>query len=108
MIVRHESDMHREDRQEMRGGTGTVIVKDLLAPEELSGHGRLFAENVVPPGASIGLHLHERETEWYDTRHEVGPGDLTVVHDGHRHGIENTGDEPLLFIALILFTGGDT
>ena len=119
MIVRHTSEMHIEDRHQMRGGTGTVTVKDLFSPEEMLGHGRLFAENVVPPGASVGLHPHEGDTEWCyivsgqgtylynDERHDVAAGDLTVVGDGHRHGIENTGDEPLLFIALILFTGGD-
>lgn len=119
MIVRHTSQMHVEDRPHMRGGAGTVTVKDLLSPEEMFGHGRLFAENVVPPGASVGLHPHEGDTEWYyivsgrgvylhdDERHDVVAGDLTVVADGHRHGIENAGDEPLLFIALILYTGGD-
>lgn len=41
MIVRHTSEMHTEDRHEMRGGTGTVTVKDLLSPDEMLGHGRL-------------------------------------------------------------------
>ncbi len=93
--------MGTQYRPEMRGGTGTVTVKDVLSPEEMLGHGRLYAENIVPPGASVGLHAHEGDIEWYyivsgqgthlcnDERYDVVAGDLTAVDDGQRHGIEN-------------------
>ena len=35
---------------------------------------------------------------------EVGPGDTTICSDGELHGLKNTGDVPLEFIALILYS----
>jgi mannose-6-phosphate isomerase-like protein (cupin superfamily) len=103
--------------EHMRGGQGTVSVKHLLNPDELLGKGRLFAENTIPPGASIGLHRHEGDVEAYyliqgsgiyhnnDQVFDIKAGDMALVDDHHEHSIENTGDMPLVFIALILFTG---
>lgn len=117
MLYRQSGDMNTQLIDRMRNGNGTVTVKHLLNPDEMLGKGRLFARNAVPPGASIGVHRHEGDSEAYyilsgrgrytdDGRtFEVQAGDLAVVDDGHLHGIENIGDEPLEFIALILFTG---
>ena len=49
----------------MRGGKGVVSVKQLLQPEEMLGKGRLFAELVIPVGASIGMHRHDGDSEAY-------------------------------------------
>jgi mannose-6-phosphate isomerase-like protein (cupin superfamily) len=104
--------------ENMRDGKGIVTVKHILNPDEMLGKGRLFAVNTIPAGASIGLHPHEGDIEAYyivqgsgiyynnDEKYEVKAGDLTVVDDHNCHGIENTGNEPLVSIALILFTGG--
>ena len=117
MIYRHSEEMNEQHIENMRGGKGTVTVKHILNPEEMLGKGRLFAKNTVPVGASIGLHPHEGDIEAYyilkgsgvyynnDEKFEVKAGDLTVVDDHNYHSIENTGDAPLVFIALILFTG---
>ena len=117
MLFRPSDRMVTQNIENMRGGKGTVAIKHLLNPEELLGKGRLFAENTVPPGASIGLHRHEGDVEAYyviagngvyyndGERYAIKVGDLTLVDDQHQHSIENTGDTPLVFIALILFTG---
>jgi len=117
MLFRTSDEMVTQQMEGMRGGKGTVSVKHLLNPDELLGKGRLFAENTVPPGASIGLHRHEGDVEAYyitqgsgiycndDERIAVKAGDLTLVDDHHQHSIENTGATPLVLIALILFTG---
>ena len=117
MLYRHHSDMTSQQNEHMRGGKGTVTIRHLLNPDEMLGKGRLFAETTVPPGASIGLHRHEGDVEAYyilqgcglyhnnDQAFDVKPGDMTLVDDQNQHGIENTGDIPLVFIALILFTG---
>ncbi|WP_230977149.1 cupin domain-containing protein [Proteiniclasticum sediminis] len=117
MLLRHREDMKTYLMENMRGGQGTVEVVHLLNPEEMLGKGRLFAENIVPPGASIGLHPHSGDIEAYyflegsgmyqnnEEFYPVKAGDLTVVDDQNQHGITNTGDIPLRFIALILYTG---
>ena len=117
MLFRHSNEMVTQDIENMRGGQGTVTVKHLLNPDEMLGKGRLFAQNTVPPGASIGLHQHQGDMEayyvisgsgvYYDNGQafNIGAGDLARVDDHNQHSIENTGDIPLVFIALILFTG---
>ena len=35
---------------------------------------------------------------------QVGPGDTTICNDGEKHSLVNTGDVPLEFIALILYS----
>ena len=116
MLYRRSSEMLTQHNEQMRGGKGTVTVKHLLKPDEMLGKGRLFAELTVPPGASVGLHRHEGDVEAYyilqgkgryrnnDESYDVVAGDLTLVDDLNSHGIENTGDEPLRLIGLILFT----
>jgi mannose-6-phosphate isomerase-like protein (cupin superfamily) len=103
--------------EHMRGGKGTVTSKQLLNPDELLGKGRLFAETTLPPGASIGLHRHEGDVEAYyilqgsgvyynnEQVFDIKAGDLSLVDDHNAHSIENTGSIPMVFIALILFTG---
>ena len=117
MLFRHSNEMVTQQIENMRGGQGSVTVKHLLNPDEMLGKGRLFAQNTIPPGASIGLHRHQGDIEAYyviegsgvyhdnDQAFAIGAGDLAQVDDQNQHSIENTGDVPLVFIALILFTG---
>lgn len=116
MILRHSDEIRAQVNEKMRDGKGSVTVRYLLEPEEMFGKGRLFAENIVPVGASIGLHQHKGDSEAYyylrgsgrylnnSDEFAVEAGDVTVVAEGDSHSIENTGDVPLVFIALILFT----
>ncbi|HEY5586280.1 MAG TPA: cupin domain-containing protein [Ruminiclostridium sp.] len=115
MIYRHNEEMIEERLENMRGGKGAVTIKHLLKADEMLGKGRLFTENTISVGSSIGLHPHEGEVEAYyftqgsgiyhnnDQKLEVKAGDLTLVDDHNSHGLENTGEVPLVFIALILF-----
>lgn len=99
----------------MRGGNLTVSVEDLMTMEEFDGRGRLFGINTIPPTGSIGYHVHEGECEAYyilqgeakyddnGTTTTVKAGDVTFCPSGNGHGIENIGQNDLIFIALILF-----
>lgn len=98
------------------GGEGTIIIRSLLNdPDELYGKGRIFAHTTILPGAGIGYHVHNGESETYyiysgegefndngALRH-VSAGDVTFTGDGEGHCLRNTGTEPLEFIALILY-----
>lgn len=115
MILRHTAEMREQQIANLRDGHGVVTVRHLLEPAEMLGKGRLYAHNILPPGASIGVHRHVGDAEAYyflagsgrytdnDVAYAVGAGDLAFVAEGDRHGIENVGDVPLEFIALILF-----
>ena len=101
----------------IRNGNGETEMKKLLAgADELYGKGRMFNLMTLAPGRSIGTHTHEGDNEifyflsgtgTYDdngTEVKVSTGDVAVCNDGEQHGLVNSGTEPLVFIALILYS----
>jgi len=101
-------------RENMRGGKGTVTIRNWMEEEQLGSNVRLMAHIHIPVGASIGDHKHEGETETFcvlagrglyndnGNKVEVGPGDVMVCYDGQTHGVENTGDEEFIMAAAII------
>ncbi len=100
----------------IRNGNGEVEMHKILeTTQELYGKGRLFNHMILAPGRSIGEHRHEGDNEIFyflkgsgmynDNGNPVRvfPGDTAVCSDGECHGLVNDGDEPLEFIALILY-----
>ncbi len=113
-MIRRNNEMQHAEATGMRGGDGTIAAVHHLAKEEVP-HGRLFTTFTVPRGASIGYHDHTGETEYYlitsgkgivteeDGDKEVAAGDLVITGGGAGHSIRNEADEPLVFVAVILF-----
>jgi mannose-6-phosphate isomerase-like protein (cupin superfamily) len=113
-MVKSATVMEREVRERMRGGTGAVEIRHVFRAEELGGAARLFARLTLPPGASIGHHVHEAEEEVFyvlagrgvvtedGVASAVGPGDAVLTGGGGGHALENRGPEPLELIAVIL------
>ena len=90
----------------IRNGNGdTEMHKILNGAEELYGKGRLFNHMILAPGHTIGEHTHVGDNEifYFGTPVRVYPGDTAVCNDGELHGLVNDGEEPLEFIALILY-----
>jgi len=104
-----------ELKEKMRGGEGVVTSEEFLTPAELYDKGRLYGKLTLPPGASIGVHVHEGEMESFfvisgkaeyldDSESTILlPGDTTLTQSGERHSLKNIGDTPLEVIALILY-----
>ena len=111
MITRKEQQAHSV-REFMRGGKKFVQHTELSAqlPERL----RIFNILTLIPGASIGYHVHENETEMFyflegcgrvqddDKAYDVQAGDSMATFNGHGHSVENTGDTDLLILAAIV------
>lgn len=103
-----------EKIEALRGGNGHVIFKHILGQKELNGKSRLFAQLTLEPNCSIGYHEHHSESETYyflkgngtyddnGSVRTVKEGDVTYTGDGFGHAISNTGDEDLVFMALII------
>lgn len=112
MIIRANERMF-ETRHEMRGGKGDVSLAQLPA-QALAKHVRLLSELTIPPGAGIGTHVHNEETEYFYIIEGIGtadddgmaaqvqPGDVIVTGGGACHNIENHSNAPLRLIAIIV------
>jgi mannose-6-phosphate isomerase-like protein (cupin superfamily) len=112
MIIRRD-EMKTEAKEKMRGGDGVTSITHLVNCENEK-NVRMLAEITLPPGASIGYHRHDSETEYFfivsgngtvndngkDT--PVKAGDAAIAGGGACHSISNTSDAPLKFHAVIV------
>lgn len=111
-MLRHKNNVPVENFWDCHDGCGLTACQQLLTGVD-STHGLLFFhDDILPPGASIGLHRHEgseevyfllegRATLLYDgERMPMVAGDISMVADGHSHGIENTSDAPIRLIVV--------
>jgi len=112
MIV-HRKDMRVELKEKMRGGDGTTSLVHFVEAADMK-NARLMSEVTLPPGASIGEHSHENETEYYIILSGIGSvvddgiekpisaGDVIITGNGSSHSIANKGKAPLVFHAFIV------
>jgi mannose-6-phosphate isomerase-like protein (cupin superfamily) len=112
MIIARE-DMKREQKEKMRDGEGIASFTHLVDCENEKNI-RMLSEISLPPGASIGYHQHNSETEYFlilsgkgtvndnGTERPVSAGDAIITGNGASHCIKNTGKEPLVFHAVIV------
>ena len=96
------------------GGKGTMHIERLLTLEEMGSHVKMYARLTIDVNSSLDYHKHEDDTEVYyileghalyndnGMERELKPGDVTYTPNGKSHGIKNIGNEPLVFMALIL------
>ena len=112
MITRSDHQQHGI-REFMRGGKKYVQTTDLSA--SLPGKMRLFSVLTLIPGASIGYHVHENESEMFyfleghgrvqddDKSFDINAGDSMATLSGHGHAVENTGDTNLVILAVVVY-----
>ena len=111
-MITRQANQTTEQRNQMRGGNGVVELTALLSA--LPPNARLFSRIRLVPGASIGEHVHEKESELFyflsgsgvvtddGERVPVAAGDSMATLDGHSHSVENTGSEDLVILAAII------
>jgi mannose-6-phosphate isomerase-like protein (cupin superfamily) len=112
-MIYHRNEMRVEQKENMRGGDGTVTLTHLVDGSSMR-NARMLAELVLPPGASIGYHRHDKETEYFivlsgegvinddGAESPVKGGDVIVTGNGGSHSIRNTGSAPLVLHAAII------
>ncbi len=113
-MIREAGDMVKEIKERFRGGEGSVEITHMFQKEELTGKARLCAKLTLNPGSTIGLHEHSNEEEIFyiikgkglafdnGVTREVKAGDAILTVGGTSHSVNNTGDEPLELLAVIL------
>lgn len=115
-IVRRSEDRIHKVIENAQGGPGNMIADLIINNDaELYGKGRLFNEIILEKDCGVGYHVHNGDGEIYvilsgEAEYNdngaittVKAGDVTITYPGEGHGITNRNDEPLYFIALILY-----
>lgn len=112
-MTKHE-DRKVVCQNRVNGGMGFIMKEALLSEEELGEHCKMFSKVTLKPFCELGHHEHYDETETYYILSGKGmyeddgkaipveAGDVLFCKDGCGHGIKNTGEEDLSFVALIL------
>jgi mannose-6-phosphate isomerase-like protein (cupin superfamily) len=112
-MLNQRNTMKTETKEKMRDGEGTAHFTHLVDCEKEKNI-RMLAEITLPPGASIGYHRHDNETEYFlilsgtgevnddGTVKPVKAGDTMITGSGASHSIKNTGTVPLVFHAVIV------
>jgi len=102
-------------REHLQNGPGRALYFPFISIGEKpqGSHFKMVARIELDPKAAVGEHEHKGDEEIYfiisgygvftddDKRYEVSPGDVMITLDGHKHSLENTGEEPLVFMAII-------
>ena len=92
----------------MNGGTGTMSAKMFMDEQE-----KIISAK-IHPGGSIGLHKHETSDDINyvlsgtgravcDGQEEIlKSGTCHICKKGSQHSIENTGDDDLVLLAIVV------
>ena len=96
------------------GGAGYMLKEALITAEQMGEHCTMFHKVTIPVGCALGYHEHHGNTEAYymltgkglyldnDKEYEIEAGDVVFCEEGNGHGLTNTGDEDITFVALVL------
>lgn len=118
-MIRRKKDQTVTVLEKPQNGDGILTLRKILnGPEELDQKGRVFNHCFLSPGSGLGYHRHEGTSEtmyilsgraeYTDENGEITalePGDMTFTDNGQGHSIFCAGENPLEFIALVLYTG---
>ncbi|MDD3277667.1 MAG: cupin domain-containing protein [Lachnospiraceae bacterium] len=98
----------------MAGGDGELTITHILGDAQMHGNCHLYAQVTIEPGSSLGYHEHHGESETYyilsgegeyddnGTKRTVKAGDVTFTPDGCGHALRPLGNQPIVFMALII------
>lgn len=113
-MLKEASKMKTIVEYDAEGGKGLLKLIKMSDYYDKPAKLRTFAFAELEPGAEVGFHEHEGESECYyilsgegiyDDNGELVPvksGDVTFTPTGTGHGLKNTGSEKMTFIALII------
>lgn len=111
-MLRTTPAMKVETYDKCHDGLGTLVCRHVLQAGDSAVGIQFMHDDTIPPGVSIGEHLHTGEEEIYflvegsglmildGVRHPFNPGDVSLVQHGHTHGLINTGPTPMRLLVL--------
>jgi mannose-6-phosphate isomerase-like protein (cupin superfamily) len=106
-----DADALTRDQPGPHGGSGRTTAHPFFA--DAPGMPFAFRKRVLHPGASIGLHQHDKDEIYYvlggrgifildGKSHEVGAGKVMLTRPGSTHSIRQTGTDALQLLIVYL------
>lgn len=96
------------------GGVGSITFRRLLACDQFSSNVEFVDYTIVPPGSTIGRHMHDGNEELYyiasgsplvnvnGEERRLQPHDVAVVRSGQWHELINdTADDVEIFVVQV-------
>lgn len=115
-LIRRKEDRKKVVKEEVQKGLGHLIsLVGVEQDSEMWNRGRMLNENVLEKDCGVGYHVHQGDGEIYvilsgeaeyndnGTITTVKAGDITFTGPGEGHAITNRKDEPMSFMAIILY-----
>ncbi|MDR2933465.1 MAG: cupin domain-containing protein [Oscillospiraceae bacterium] len=109
-----KSGEFREERRNIAGGNGEIILRHKFEREDMFGKSRLCAELVVEPGCSIGEHAHVEDMEIFymlegtlvsvakdGSETPFSKGDCMLTGGGDFHSLRNDSGKTAVMLAVI-------
>lgn len=116
--IKKKAMMQRAPLENCHDGTGALDWTEVTQGSDSPGRLlRFMHDNVLPPGASIGIHAHSDDEEYYyfiegkgvmtldGAEHNVEAGDITGVFPGGSHGLENRSTRDLRVVVFSVAAG---
>lgn len=115
-LIRRNEERKSTRKDAVQGGPGHLLsLVGVEQDSEMWGKGRMLNDNVLEKECGVGYHVHEGDAEIYvilsgeaeyndnGTVTTLHAGDITFTGPGEGHSITNHGDEPVRFMAIILY-----
>lgn len=112
-LLKKNEKMSRKQLAQCHGGEGVLDCTLVLGDRETKGKRLNFIhDDLLPAGASVGIHQHMNDEEYYyivsgrgimvldGEKFEVKAGDIAAVFPGGSHGLENNGTDDLRVIVV--------
>lgn len=114
-MVKHVQEIVPDIAESVRGGNGTAYAHkliDIYPGSAIKSVGLVRLE----PGASVGLHSHQAEEDFYycisgkgvvidnGVEHPFTSGTLQITRSGETQAIRNTGEMELVFLGALIST----
>ncbi len=116
-MIYQRQDMKTEHRTAVHGGSGEVTLTYLLE-RNIHPNLRLLTYMSVTPGATIGLHHHRQETEYYlvlkgsvtvddnGSSRTLVAGDLLQTGHDQSHALQNTSQDIAELLVFVVTHAG--
>jgi mannose-6-phosphate isomerase-like protein (cupin superfamily) len=119
MIITQQ-DAFKTTTEKTRGGEGVMNWTQYLNDANRPANTRIGMAAVInmPPGASLGFHVHDTNEEllvlidgqalYHDNEHKphvLQKGTVTLCRQGEGHSLANNGTVPLVFAAIFVDSG---